>query len=256
MVQLALASDKTSPSDVLSYKFNGRTFLFTLSSEIPNRPSCDSTGQYALNLHTSKALIAINLIINAHNKTVPGETDATRLKVVANGTGKCTLTAGSEDVLGLEFYEKSFSWRDDVFLYGSDVPDTPADFVNVPIISNLASSATILQNTFTDFMNDMCRIGFLEVDEKWTVSSERLSGFNRLLIQVIPGGNRTVSTFQRVYCGGQHLLNVSGIRFYTEAINRDTALVMWRDNGQSRFHGVVFLKENSSWKVDFKNSEL
>ncbi|MBB1162428.1 hypothetical protein [Aquariibacter albus] len=77
---------------IVTYPNEGRAVTF-IASSLSNKPACNSTSGYAINLTTDAGRVIYNSLVEA-------STRKTTITIV--GSGSCSLRAGSEDLISFE----------------------------------------------------------------------------------------------------------------------------------------------------------
>lgn len=247
----ALAS-KTNGS-VASVAFSGigdqAVFVFSLSSEIKDRPTCNTTGKYVVHMNGKNAIFVVSLIISMRNRADWNNTPS----IFVEGKSVCATIPDAEEVATISVHDGA---TEVAYLRpGILIPVSPA-YPQPPVIQSLkATQSPVLEYIVDGFWRDYCSLPMDETFKKWVTVRSQLSGVQKAIVNN-PFGGYVASGSLKLICAGGSLFGRSFFdersrQTYVERVTRRSATVLWRTSSPDLFHGAALYKEGDNWKIDF-----
>jgi hypothetical protein len=247
----ALAS--TADGSVSSTAFLGigehAVFIFSLSSEIKDRPSCNTTGNYVVHMNGKNAIFVVSLIIGTRNRANWNNTAS----VSVSGKNVCTAISNAEEVGTISIHDGKTEVG--YLRPGITVPENPA-YPAPPVIQSLQpAQSPVLEYIVDGFWHDYCSLPMDETFKKWATARSQLSALQNGIVKTPFGGYVDNGSIKLICTAGalfgRSFFDERSRQTYAERIRGRSATVLWRTSNPDYFHGFALYKEGDNWKIDY-----
>jgi hypothetical protein len=255
----AMASE--AKGSLASFAFGGvgekTLFVFRLSGEIKGKPSCNTSGKYAVHMNVRNMAFAASLIVNTRKSKQWEKMPS----VWVAGKDACTNVPDAEDLNRILIYEgdspvAGFEPGFPIRYYNPLIP-VDADHPLLPVIASLQPTRSpVLESRVEQFERDYCALKIEETAKKWDTSRSQLPMALELPLKTpfvgYVGNGSLKSICIAGKLAGASLFDERSRRTYVERIAGRSAIAIWRTGKPDLFHGIGLYLEAGEWKMDFR----